>query len=92
MVTFWSITSIAGSAPETFFQWSQKAMTSRACGLGQVSAGVDQVVRAGVLGENVSTERARWDRRHIVLFQGRVAAPVHDGMEVQIEDRLTGGG
>ena len=29
LVTFWSITSIFGSDPETCFQWSQNAMTSR---------------------------------------------------------------
>ncbi len=29
VVTFWSMISIAGSAPDTCFQWSQKAMTSR---------------------------------------------------------------
>ena len=29
VVTFWSMMSIFGSAPETAFQWSQNAMTSR---------------------------------------------------------------
>jgi hypothetical protein len=29
VVTFWSMISIAGSLPETAFQWSQNAMTSR---------------------------------------------------------------
>ena len=29
VVTFWSMISMFGSAPETAFQWSQKAMTSR---------------------------------------------------------------
>ena len=29
VVTFWSMISIAGSVPETAFQWSQNAMTSR---------------------------------------------------------------
>ena len=29
VVTFWSMTSMAGSAPETVFQWSQNAMASR---------------------------------------------------------------
>ena len=29
VVTFWSMISIFGSAPETAFQWSQKAMASR---------------------------------------------------------------
>jgi hypothetical protein len=29
VVTFWSMISMCGSAPETAFQWSQKAMTSR---------------------------------------------------------------
>ena len=43
--------------------------------------------------KKVSTEpgalRAGGD---VVLFQGRVAAPVHDGVEVQVEDRLVRGG
>ena len=30
VVTFWSMISIFGSIPETAFQWSQNAMTSRA--------------------------------------------------------------
>ena len=29
VVTFWSMISIFGSAPETAFQWSQNAMASR---------------------------------------------------------------
>ena len=29
VVTFWSMISIFGSDPDTAFQWSQKAMTSR---------------------------------------------------------------
>ena len=29
VVTFWSMISILGSAPETAFQWSQNAMASR---------------------------------------------------------------
>jgi hypothetical protein len=29
VVTFWSMTSIFGSWPETAFQWSQNVMTSR---------------------------------------------------------------
>ena len=44
--------SIFGSDPDTCFQWSQKAITSRGlAGLGDVGAGVDEVVGAGVLGE-----------------------------------------
>ena len=30
VVTFWSMISIFGSAPDTCFQWSQKAIASRA--------------------------------------------------------------
>ena len=30
VVTFWSMISIFGSAPETAFQWSQNAIASRA--------------------------------------------------------------
>jgi len=29
VVTFWSMISIVGSDPDTAFQWSQNAMTSR---------------------------------------------------------------
>ena len=30
VVTFWSMISMAGSLPDTVFQWSQNAITSRA--------------------------------------------------------------
>ena len=62
-------------------------------GLGQVGVGVDQVVGAAVLGEEgqhgAGALRAGG---HVVLLQRRVGAPVHDGVEVQVEDRLVGGG
>ena len=62
-------------------------------GLGQVGVGVDQVMGAGVLGEEGQHRPgALRARGHVVLFQGRVMAPVHDGVEVQVEDRLPGGG
>ena len=53
VVTFWSMISIFGSEPETAFQWWRKnAMASPVLGgLGDVGVGVDQVVGAGVLGE-----------------------------------------
>src|SRR5512144_1494613 len=81
VVTFWSITSMCGSAPERFFQWSAKAITSR---FGEVGVGVDQVVGAAVLGEE-RQHRAGALRAggHVVLFQRRVGAPVHDGVDVQ---------
>ena len=62
-------------------------------GLGDVGVGVDQVVGAGVLGEE-GQHRAGplGPGRDVVLFQHRVLAPVHDGVEIQVEDRLGGGG
>jgi hypothetical protein len=51
-VTFWSMTSVAGSLPDTAFQWSQNAMTSRRLGgLGAVGVGIGQAVGAAVLAE-----------------------------------------
>src|SRR5208283_5008751 len=62
-------------------------------GLGQVGVGVDQVVGAGVLGEEGQHRPgALGPGGHVVLFQGGVVAPVHDGVEVQVEDRFLGGG
>ncbi len=61
-------------------------------GLGDVGVGVDQVVGAGVLGEE-GEHRAGplGPGGHVVLFQDRIVTPVHDGMEVQVEDRLLAG-
>ena len=43
--------------------------------------------------KKVSTERRAGPGGHVVLFRGRgVAAPAHDGVEVQVEDRLVRGG
>ncbi len=62
-------------------------------GLGQVGVAVDEVVRAGVLGEEGQHgPGALGPRGDVVLFQHRIAAPVHDGVEVQVEDRLFRGG
>jgi hypothetical protein len=62
-------------------------------GLGEVGAGVDQVAGAGVLGEEGQDRAgALGAGGNVVLFQGGVVAPVHDGVEVQVEDRLAGGG
>ena len=48
---------------------------------------------AGVLGEEAQHRPgALGPGGHVVLFQGRVAAPVHDGVEVQVEDRFAAGG
>src|SRR6266705_27325 len=72
VVTFWSMTSMCGSVPETFFQWSQNAMASRFWVALETSA-----LGAG---------------GYVVAFQGGVLSPVHDGVEVQVEDGLLGGG
>jgi hypothetical protein len=62
-------------------------------GLGDVGVGVDQVVRAGVLGEErqhgPGALRTGW---HVVFFQDWIVSPVHDGVEVQVEDRLLAAG
>ena len=62
-------------------------------GLGDVGVGVDQVVGAAVLGEEGQHGAgALGAGGHVVLFQGGVGAPVHDGVEVQVEDGLVAGG
>ena len=62
-------------------------------GLRQVRVGVDEVMGSSVLGEEGQHRAgALRARGHVMLFQGRVVAPVHDGVEVQVEDRLAGGG
>jgi len=62
-------------------------------GLGQVGVGVDEVVGAAVLGEEGQHGAgALACGGDVVLFRGWVASPVHDGVEVQVEDRLLGGG
>src|SRR5207245_11791187 len=59
----------------------------------QVGVGVDEVVGAAVLGEERQHGAgALASGGHVVFLQGRVASPVHDGVEVQVEDRLFGGG
>ena len=62
-------------------------------GLGHVGVGVDEVVGAGVLREERQHRAgALGPGGHVVLLEGGVAAPVHDGVEVQVEDRLARGG
>ena len=62
-------------------------------GLGDVGVGVDQVAGAGVLGEERQHRAGPLGPgRDVVLFQHRILAPVHDGVEVQVEDRLARGG
>src|SRR5262249_8340248 len=62
-------------------------------GFGQVGVGVDEVVGAGVLGEEGEHGAgALGAGGHVALFQDRVVSPVHDGVEVQVEDGLVGGG
>ena len=55
-------------------------------GFGQVGVGVDQGVGGGVFGEEGQHRPgALGAAGHVVLFQDRVLAPVHDGVEVQVE-------
>ncbi len=62
-------------------------------GLGDVGVAVDEVVSAGILGEEGQHRAgALGPGGHVVLFQDRVAAPVHDRVEVQVEDRFLAGG
>ncbi len=62
-------------------------------GFGKVGVGVDEVVGAGVLGEEGQHGAgALGSGGHVVLLQRGVVAPVHDGVEVQVEDRVLGGG
>ena len=62
-------------------------------GLGQIGVGVDEVVGAGVLGEERQYGAgALAAGGYVVFFQGGIASPVHDGVEVQVEDGLLGGG
>ena len=61
-------------------------------GLVDVRVRVDQVVGAAVLGEEGEHRAgALGSRGHVVLFQCGIVAPVHDRVEVQVEDRLLGG-
>ena len=62
-------------------------------GFGEVGVGVDEVVGAGVLGEEGEHGAgALGAGGHVVFLQHRVVTPVHDGVEVQVEDRVGGGG
>ena len=62
-------------------------------GFGEVGVGVDEVVGAGVLGEEGQHRPgALGPGGDVVLFQRGVLAPVHDGVEVQVEDGLAAAG
>jgi len=55
-------------------------------GFGQVGVGVDQGLAGAVLGEERQHRAgALGAAGHVVLFQGDVVAPVHDGVEVQVQ-------
>ena len=55
-------------------------------GFGQVGVGVDQGAGGGVFGEEGEHRAgALGAAGHVVLFQHRVIAPVHDGVEVQVQ-------
>src|SRR5262249_41705835 len=92
VVTFWSMTSIAGSVPATDFQWSQKASTSRDWVALEMSAfGVDQVVGAGVLAEEGQPAGgALGGGGPGVLPQHGGVPPVQEGVEAQVEDGFRG--
>ena len=61
-------------------------------GLGDAGVGVEEVVRAGVLGEEGEYRAGPLGAPgDVVLFQDRVVSPVQDGVEVQVEDRLLAG-
>ncbi|MGH3199164.1 MAG: hypothetical protein ACRDNT_25310 [Streptosporangiaceae bacterium] len=63
VVTFWSMISILGSAPETAFQWSQNAIASRAWVALEMSAfAYTRLCVPLSWAKKVSTERARWER------------------------------
>jgi hypothetical protein len=60
-------------------------------GLGQVGVGVEQGVGAGVFGEEGQHRAgALGPAGHVVLLQHRVAAPVHHGVEVQVQRLAVG--
>jgi hypothetical protein len=60
-------------------------------GLGQVGVGVEQGVGVGVLGEESQhAAGALGTPWHVVLFQRGVVAPVHHGVEVEV-DFVAGG-
>jgi hypothetical protein len=62
-------------------------------GFGHIGVGVDEVVGAAVLGEEGEHGAgALGSGGYVVFLQGRVVSPVHDGVEVQVEDRVFGGG
>ena len=55
-------------------------------GLGEIGVGVQQGVGAGVFGEEGEHRAgALGAGRHVVAFQRGVLAPVHDGVEVQVQ-------
>src|SRR6266508_5231619 len=63
VVTLESRISRCGSAPEAAFQWSQKAMTSRAWVALEMSAlAYTRLWVPESWAKKVSTDRARWDR------------------------------
>jgi len=94
VVTFWSVTSMCGSVPLAFFGWSQNAMTSRFwVALDRSALAQEEVVGAAVLGEEGQHRAgALGTGWHVVLLQGGVDTPGHDGVEVQVEDRFVTGG
>ena len=90
VVTFWSMISIlrVGSG-HGFPVVAERDHLAGLGGLGEVGVGVDQVVGAGVLGEEGQHRAGPLGAfGHVVLLEHGVVAPVHDGVEVQVEDRL----
>ena len=93
MVSLESNTNSPGSEPKTRYEYSAKAMISLACSVfGEIGVGVDHLGRGVVLGEEGEHgPGALAAGRHVVLFEGDLAAVVADGVEVQVEPGLTVG-
>ena len=87
VVTRWSSTRVVGSVPGRLAPVVAEGEDLAGLGgLGDVGVGVDEVVGAGVLGEERQhAAGALGTPWHVVLFQRGVFAPVHDGVEVQVE-------
>jgi len=86
VVTRWSRTKVAGSVPVASCQWSQKTSTSRAWVDFERSAlAYTRLWVPASWAKKVSTDGCAENAVEIVLFEGGVLAPVHDGVEVQIE-------
>ena len=80
---------MAGSLPDTSFPVvAERDHLTRLAGFGTIGVGVDQVMGSAVLSEESQNGAgALGTGRHVVLLKGGVVAPVHHGVEVQVEIR-----